>query len=470
MSYKITEAENKHVAVIEDIELEIVLDPENPAQPLLILRDGDQLFKKVPLPVSNSSQGGWSYEVKPFRNGIEVDPLDEDQAIDSIQLNQVGGDSHTMVSLENVKNMHVRDSFSLNGLKIQNPHEAAAAIPLAHHPTTFSLKFNTDSQGKIIQDANGNHLVWSTEIEYILISYLAPNGDVVAERSIVTGTYASNLDTGEFSYDFGDEWTFNGWYADAECTTPFQFGTPLTEDTSIYAGVTPTIRTITWNLDGGTPSGSYPTSIPHGTLLSPPASPVREDYEFSGWTIDGLPFTEARAVTSNITVTATWEEAAALMMYYGSYVPSGFVLRPEEQESAGANVGAYNEEDAKAVLRSIIENGYEDGNTQPEFVGANNFERYNEGHYFFNDSRYAQGIEPAEKVYDRPFGGVGMCVFVTPFEVQQFAIGGIETLPGYKFSLDVNGTKYYAYFWITGALEDDAAMGPIEFNFQITYK
>jgi hypothetical protein len=63
-----------------------------------------------------------------------------------------------------------------------------------------------------------------------------------------------------------------------------------------------------------------------------------------------------------------------------------------------------------------------------------------------------------------------MCVFVTPFEVQQFAIGGGASSYQYSFNLNVNGTMYYAYFWRTGAGDADALGAAIEFNFQITYK
>lgn len=77
--------------------------------------------------------------------------------------------------------------------------------------------------------------------------------------------------------------TFTGWYTSAALTTPFDFSTPVTANTKLYAGWKTAVYTITLtNPDGTTTT----RSVDHGTLLPQPETPKREGFKFTGWFYD----------------------------------------------------------------------------------------------------------------------------------------------------------------------------------------
>lgn len=113
-----------------------------------------------------------------------------------------------------------------------------------------------------------------------------------------------------------DGYTFGGWYTEAECTNEYDFTTPVTSETTVYAKWTPAEYTITYDLDGGslaegvTNPGTYTIESDDITL----SNPTREGYTFTGWT--GTDLTEAsqnvtiaKGSTGNRTYTAAWEAA-----------------------------------------------------------------------------------------------------------------------------------------------------------------
>ena len=59
------------------------------------------------------------------------------------------------------------------------------------------------------------------------------------------------------------------------------------------------LYTVTFNANGG--SATAPMQVEEGTVLTPPADPVRTGYTFAGWDLD-----LTRPVTAALTVSATW--------------------------------------------------------------------------------------------------------------------------------------------------------------------
>lgn len=122
------------------------------------------------------------------------------------------------------------------------------------------------------------------------------------------------------------DYEFNGWYSNAECTVPFEFSTPITEDITIYAKwdnksnssnpTTPTTRyTITYTAGTENPE-SFPSEekVPAGSTLTKPEDPVlkKDDtntYVFLGWYNGGNLFDFSTPITQNITLEAKWSES-----------------------------------------------------------------------------------------------------------------------------------------------------------------
>ncbi len=106
-------------------------------------------------------------------------------------------------------------------------------------------------------------------------------------------------------YDFAD------WYSDAACTQAFDFGTPITDDTTLYAGWTAKEYTVKFyaNYEGGE---NIVTKVQHGQQAVLPDDPVRDGYSFTGWYADkagtALFDTEQR-ITKRTTAYAGWQSA-----------------------------------------------------------------------------------------------------------------------------------------------------------------
>jgi uncharacterized repeat protein (TIGR02543 family) len=82
--------------------------------------------------------------------------------------------------------------------------------------------------------------------------------------------------------------TFRNWYTNAATTTVFNFGTPITDDLTLYAGWTlgnpdePVVAVRFWRNDG---SGNlhHVAFVQEGSTIAAPTIPVRSGWSFGGW-------------------------------------------------------------------------------------------------------------------------------------------------------------------------------------------
>ena len=117
--------------------------------------------------------------------------------------------------------------------------------------------------------------------------------------------------------------TFGGWYKDSECKTAFDFNTPITELTMVYAKwndpsapeSTPTpesdssAHTVTFITNGGSKVAAQ--KVAHGKKVTYPDEPTKEGYKFEGWYSDSAltkPFEFNDPITDDIMVYAKWSE------------------------------------------------------------------------------------------------------------------------------------------------------------------
>lgn len=137
-------------------------------------------------------------------------------------------------------------------------------------------------------------------------------------------------------------YVFRGWYTTAECTTEFDFNTPITADTTLYAKWNE-IYTVTFNVGR---HGTAPTAqtVENGGKATKPENPTAKGWRFDGWYTDekctaGYDFD--KAVTANTTLYAKWTQLFTLtfetnggtkidsveapdgsLVYLGSYKPT----------------------------------------------------------------------------------------------------------------------------------------------------
>ena len=106
---------------------------------------------------------------------------------------------------------------------------------------------------------------------------------------------------------------FDGWYADAGRTTPFDFTKPLTSDVTLYAGWKSTNHTVAFDSQGGSPVA--PQTVVEGKATTAPAAPTRSGYTFGGWFTDpqgAQSYNFAAPVTGDLTLYALWVDNASL--------------------------------------------------------------------------------------------------------------------------------------------------------------
>ena len=135
---------------------------------------------------------------------------------------------------------------------------------------------------------------------------------------------------------------FKGWYTSQLYTAEFDFNTPITADTTLYAKWDE-IYTVTFNVGG---HGTAPTAqtVENGGKATKPENPTAKGWRFDGWYTDEkctARYDFDKAVTANTTLYAKWTQLFTLtfetnggtkidsveapdgsLVYLGSYKPT----------------------------------------------------------------------------------------------------------------------------------------------------
>lgn len=140
-----------------------------------------------------------------------------------------------------------------------------------------------------------------------------------------------------------DGYAFNGWYADAARTVPFDFTKPLTSDVTLYAGWKSTNHTVTFDSQGG--SAVNPQTVADGKTATAPAEPTRSGFTFGGWSTDQQgtqSYTFAAPVTGDLTLYAVWVDNASMPHSVTFHANDGTQNTSWIRVSAGSTVQAPN--------------------------------------------------------------------------------------------------------------------------------
>ena len=160
--------------------------------------------------------------------------------------------------------------------------------------TTLYAKY---TQGVNVSFANTG----DTVIESVLVR---PNADITAPSIVPTKA---------------DQY-FNGWYADEDCTTAFDFAAGVAKDTVVYAGWRNPVKVVFDSKDGSAVEDIY-TDI--NVAITLPAAPVKEGYVFDAWYSDEnyfVKFTGESGITETTTVYAKWLKELTITYMYGDEV------------------------------------------------------------------------------------------------------------------------------------------------------
>ncbi|MBO4454658.1 MAG: InlB B-repeat-containing protein, partial [Paludibacteraceae bacterium] len=156
-------------------------------------------------------------------------------------------------------------------------------------------------------------------------------GTAPMSQSAAYGSYATQPTMSNV-----EGYTFGGWYRDAGCATVWNFASDkVTGDVELFAKWTINSWTLTWDLNGGTITGTGYTPAgltEYGTPLVAPTVEL-QGYTFAGWN----PAVDATMPDKNVTYTATWSAAGntkyTVRHLWQNLNDNGYTLHEAEQKT-----------------------------------------------------------------------------------------------------------------------------------------
>lgn len=127
------------------------------------------------------------------------------------------------------------------------------------------------------------------------------------------------------------DYSFQGWYTTAECSTTFDFSTPITGDTTVYAKwVKKPIVSFNANGHGTAPASQ---TVELNGKATKPADPTAEGYVFRGWYTTAACTTEFdfnTPIAADTTLYAKWDEIYTVTFNVGGH---GTAPTPQKVEN-----------------------------------------------------------------------------------------------------------------------------------------
>ncbi len=137
------------------------------------------------------------------------------------------------------------------------------------------------------------------------VSFLSKNGVVYCTQTVDDNANAVTVDAPEIT-----GYSFDGWYLDETCNTPFDFNAAVTQDYTLYPKYTKSTVTVSFNSNGG--SAVNKIQVPGRTVISKPDDPQRNGFTFEGWYTDltfNTAFDFSKPVNEDTILYAKWNAA-----------------------------------------------------------------------------------------------------------------------------------------------------------------
>lgn len=135
------------------------------------------------------------------------------------------------------------------------------------------------------------------------------HGTAIDAQSVVVGSRAT-----EPAAPTDSAFAFTGWFTDAGLTAPFDFSSPITDDTTLHAQWVPITATVSFELNGhGAPIADQHVIL--GEKATQPDAPVAAGYTFTGWLTEAdpqSPFDFATPITADTVLSASWVQDAVV--------------------------------------------------------------------------------------------------------------------------------------------------------------
>lgn len=197
------------------------------------------------------------------------------------------------------------------GEKFTKPAEP----PKENH--TFAGWYNGDEKEKFDFDADTTNapnvleLVAKWEKSKYTVKFVSDHGSFKDQ----TIEHGKPIDTGKLTIPDVDGYTFGGWYTDdIHYSTKFDFNTPITSNTTVYAKWTANDYEVRFITEHGDAPASQ--NVKYNGTASDPGKLTEEGYTFIGWYADEAHKTKfdfSTPITSDTKVYAKWEKNAPVL-------------------------------------------------------------------------------------------------------------------------------------------------------------
>lgn len=179
---------------------------------------------------------------------------------------------------------------------------------------TFAGWYNGDEKFDFDADTtkapNVLNLVAKWDINQYTVQFVSDYGSF-ADQTVEHG---KPIDTGKLTIPDVDGYTFGGWYADNTYSTKFDFSTPITGDTKVYAKWTANDYEVRFITEHGDAPASQ--NVKYNGTANDPGKLTAEGYTFDDWYTDdtySTKFDFTKPIKRNTTVYAKWEKNAPVL-------------------------------------------------------------------------------------------------------------------------------------------------------------
>ena len=273
-------------------------------------------LKTIRIPVSVTSIGNYAFDVCPSLMTVTY-PGSKTQWDDNITKGSNNDVLENHLICAKLEATFTADGTTLapaqtidRGGKFTKPAEP----PKENH--TFAGWYNGDEKEKFDFDAdttnapNVLNLVAKWDINKYTVKFVSDHGSF-ADQTIEHG---KPIDTDKLTIPQVEGYTFDGWYADEAHKTKFDFSTPITSNTTVYAKWTAKDYEVSFV----TEHGNAPTSqnVKYNGTAKDPGTLTAEGYTFIGWYADEAHKTKfdfSTPITGDTKVYAKWEKNAPVL-------------------------------------------------------------------------------------------------------------------------------------------------------------
>lgn len=271
-------------------------------------------LKTIRIPVSVTSIGNYAFDVCPSLMTVTY-PGSKTQWDDNITKG-----SNNDVLENNLICAMLEATFTADGTTLApaqtidrgGKFTKPAAPSKENH--TFAGWYNGDEKFDFDADTtnapNVLELVAKWEKSKYTVQFVSDHGSF-ADQTIEHG---ETIKTDKLTIPTVEGYTFDDWYTDDKHTVKFNFSTPITGDTKVYAKWTAKDYEVSFI----TEHGKAPTSqnVPYNETADDPGKLTAEGYTFIGWYTDATYTTKfdfTQPIKHNTTVYAKWKKNAPVL-------------------------------------------------------------------------------------------------------------------------------------------------------------